>query len=1513
MTQAGGSAAINGFLYQMLHHIDLTAMVHWTEYQSGKWLVILEPKNGGDALTETHSFRCVEQYKTKTRGTWSVGELTNVLKDLRRAVQCPHGKNAQYRFVTSGRRGKLDPFDEFLRRVRSTRTADELDDTIERKFSNKLAMSDRKFFDHIELNTRSGHTPPMPEQLADLIHLLSHFDMEFDVTAERVARRIDKELRRYVPHLGSESSIRNQLVGALMERLGSGEATLDIEEIKTLFKDVGLVPDRMHKLARLRRTMNSITAERLNRVNYDPLLDVRPKPEWHSDKHVLLISGKSGSGKSWQLGSLMHSLHQQEKLTTLVNVIEGTGESLLDKAARDIWQRGLGETTDHTLIAVSNHLKDLRYSDRELALAFDDVRDPTVARRLISEDWSTLGMRLVLTVPEVVAQSLHNELDVQRLPVTDFSIHELQDAFARASYNWEELPNDLQKILRKPILAGIFFRLEHLSFRESPHSEYEIFEQFWLRIADKGHPHDTGIIMELAKHVINSKSYPVPRNQWSDLGLDSKALERLQTAGWLQHDDGDVGFAHDRLLNWAVAKSLAHSHALGRLSISELTESLTKTVAGSVVSEPTRLGYVPMDAIWLLSRNDTKDSDLAELVEHLDESKEFGSYGETLYAQLLPTLGLHAVPMLVRRLQNITSENERDYRVKLIGLGFSALARQGEVPIENVIDSLLKSDSTGCQNAALTVLEKMPIRASLDRIWELLQHRRALLDTQKGSISNDDYSVAFDALRNEIRQNPDWLRHRLTNWTGSDDSLPTLAHQLNALDHPDAADIWNESKTMLMEQMPRNKLRGLLMCIARFKDAEYLDFVQECLTEREDSADSAAFYTLTVIDPVKAVERLADVRAVGRFFYRNRWSSMLLHAQANMTRQRVLEFAEADKLSFVDIYDVFGVRPNQIDKPILQFLLRTLERELRDSPESALAESPNWLHLRLEFLNRITRPDLLSVIDTEKDGDLELMITQVACSQLGGGSRLSRDPVFRSARRFLLTIGGRGFETVLQQQIASNNQYERIEALSWVVVCPENDDIRSAVTAASRAISVRDGGAIDSLDRIEFSLVTEALAHCGEDKALVEVIERNGYIDVPSDIAHYRTHFGQMSNQLTASARNVLTASDATEDQILFALTVAGVSGDPSMLDRIHAFLQVSTPSDVVVTRACFALQSLGDTSEAFVECASSLLNREGCEQFALEALASTGEVGCSRIAAWLDSRVPERFGPLETDVIRLLHQNPSTRMAAVDAAVAACRHGEGMLDPPYEIAAESEDTNLRERIFEVAFDSDPLISDHGVRAIEGLAKFDIASAVLAAYQAINRSPLNKRVFSILSSIAPKTAIRSLVDTAVTTKRTVLREWIGRTLRRLEVSEVYDRVVEYLHDGTSEQRRAAAQLARWPTDSRFVETLKITADSDSNIDVRLAAMAAIDARNEELIIRDLLADFRTASPRRKWSFLNSILETGDPYLLSDPVDELGLGSVLSELPQTFTLHANDVLSNKQLEEDQKYTKQDFQE
>ena len=247
-------------------------------------------------------------------------------------------------------------------------------------------------------------------------------------------------------------------------------------EFNKLFQEVGLSPDRLREVARLAETMSRLIKCRLAQLKYREEADIRGIPIWPADKPVLLIAGQSGTGKTWQLGRLLVALVKDRQIGTLVPVPKTT-EAILARAARDVWQDGLGETSEKTLSALTHFYREMAPGAAEpwLTIAIDDVQDVDLARDLVRQGWADWGTRLVLTTPMAVARALEltdgNTVHVHN--VGEFSVDELDAMLKQGGRRWADLPADLKRQLRSPVLAGLFMELPFASVQAAPQSQYE--------------------------------------------------------------------------------------------------------------------------------------------------------------------------------------------------------------------------------------------------------------------------------------------------------------------------------------------------------------------------------------------------------------------------------------------------------------------------------------------------------------------------------------------------------------------------------------------------------------------------------------------------------------------------------------------------------------------------------------------------------------------------------------------------------------------------------------------------------------------------------------------------------------------------------------------------------------------------------------------------------------------------------------------------------------------------------
>lgn len=1503
MTQSGGPAAINGFLYQIIQHLGWIAGIALSkvgpDQEFGDVRLVLEPRTGGDARVETGASYTVEQYKTRKGGTWAMADIKPVLRDLRKSVPAQNPSRACYRFVTDGRPGLLDPLQQFLDRIRSSDGLADLDSTVSRSFGSEFQGTDREFFGHVcEISRSSPGIADSNEN--DLVwHLMSNFEMEFEVSGDAKAQSVEAILRNFAPNLGDEKAIRQQLVGILMDTLSKGEARLGNADIDRMFREADLNPERMRKLGRLSQTLAAVTSRRISHLGYVPDRDVRQPANWPDGKPVLLIAGDSGSGKTWQLAQLLKSHAGSDQPAVLVGAA-AAAEHILARVARDVWQSGLGETSDKTLGGISNFMREWRPGNATpwLIIAVDDVQSVDLARELARQDWEDWGIRLVMTVPRATAQTLQlSDSQTAHIHwVGDFSVDELDLFLSRHGKHWSELPSDLKKLLRKPILAGLFIDLPYTSAKTAPRSEYEIFEGFWRRTSEKGRMGDEGIVLALAGHFQKGGTYPLPRSRWSEIGLGgSDELTRLDASGWLRSTmEGEIAFSHDRLLNWAIAKYLAHQFREKRLSVQSLGDAL----ALEDHNAGQRLGYIMMDVFWLLAEDHHNVEALQQLLVRLEEGRRFGSYGEDAYKGLLPTLGDRAIPLLLARLSTFVTTTDKSYQIGLVGKAFAALAGQQSVDLSDVVAALISSPSPGRQDVAIAILSVAPDRKHLDRLWELHQQRLRSLDANSERSSHADYRAGLAAMKAGVAAEPEWLRQRILTADGHD-IISALGYLLHGLDHPSAKTIWAETKETLFRKMPDDKPRSLLYCVARFADHEKLDFVVAHLKRVEDFANGSALNALSVLDPLAAINRLADVGESERSLVREQWLPNLLNAHPDLTRQRILELANTSPRQRRVIEDIFWDRPDDMDASMLSLILRMLERDLREHIASGAANDPNWLYHPLDFIGRIVSPALIAILQQEAGGDLEQMIVEIAWRRLDSNSDYL-DHIKENARRVLILMGGDGVTKLINRELRSEHFWVRHSGMNWAVMRQDSEIVERLSVIASRRVPRDEDHKPDSEPYREFYQSVSVLAALGADAALVHALWSAEIAQAPVDLADLRAHRGPMPENLTQRASETLQNPASTELDLLLSLLVAWVSDDKDFIPLARAILKAADPNSKVALYACNALQALEDGSDEFVSLAERLIQTEAKTNVAwgLSALLNLRELGLLALERWLRANISS-LEPRNDQVIRALYGHAPTRQLAIDAAVVRCRSDRHLFSGPYDIAAETNNTELRDRILDKAFAEHSFVTTAPLHAIEGLAKYDVARTVQAIELAIGSHPkIERELCLLLVKFAPEQAAEKLVTSVMASKRDGLCSAVGRALRQLDQVSVERALAAHLR-GSMAERKAIAELGGWVQIPSIDDALRSMAGHDESNEVRHAALHSLYQQRQESSLRQHLAAFSTASHDHRWGLITMILETADPYLMTTRDDPLWLGQILSdEVPYAFVDHAETVLRRR---------------
>ena len=301
-----------------------------------------------------------------------------------------------------------------------------------------------------------------------------------------------------------------------------------------------------------------------------------------------------------------------------------------------------------------------------------------------------------------------------------------------------------------------------------------------------------------------------------------------------------------------------------------------------------------------------------------------------------------------------------------------------------------------------------------------------------------------------------------------------------------------------------------------------------------------------------------------------------------------------------------------------------------------------------------------------------------------------------------------------------------------------------------------------------------------------------------------------------------------------------------------------------------------------------------------LKALIGLRDVGVDGLKRWLTNRGEKARVEYRSAVIRALFTMEESRDEAIRAAVQLSKVGHLLLDPVYEIAAESDDLAIREKVLEVAFSTSAVVVNAPLDAIRDLAKFDSDRAAEAIQLGLSNHPkIERQLCRLLVRLEPELAAEKLLGAAISLERDSLIASVGRALRRSAPKPVTDAVLRCL-SGSETERKIGSKVAGWLAISEIIGALEQAADRESSIAVRRAALDALYQHREEEAVRGLYSEFQSEQcTARRWSFFIAILETADPYLLSDPEDVLWLGRLLTDdVPFALERYARETLRRR---------------
>jgi hypothetical protein len=1507
MVNRGGSAAINGFLYQII------GSLHWATYISlksrleGDELVearlILEPQKGGDIQIQGRRRRIVEQWKTGG-STWSVRRVINeIVPDLYLAVLDDDlDDESEYVFVTEGRKGNWQNIDEFLKRITAQPIPPDplqlLDDTRRIAFFANAKHTEREFFLSVADRVRQNKQTKGNSDLLlfrKLWHLLGRLRIRQAVSAERLEREIDQFLLAIVDFRENVGAKRRELVGYLFEMAAIGEEQLDANDI---FKRAGLTATSLADWVNLKRNLNGQLDRILALEGYSASADVRQPCDWSPDSSILMLSGESGQGKTWRLAAFASGAAAGSGIVVWIKAT-GDADKDLQKAANIIWQDTLNHDQPLAIDRIVNRLKAILPGLPEswLTLCIDDVHSGKETNQLLDADWKAWGIRLAVTVPPNIAKAAQNRARdrLHAIQVSDFTTSELRILLKRHGFEWGDVPSDLRGLLKRPLMAKLFIETASPGSGSQPPTEYALLERFWERIQNAhdqiDFPLDLALMRNLASEILKSDAtYPWTADVVRSLNFDDQACRRMETIGWLRRlPDGKFEVPHDRLLNWAVAEALIAQRDARQISSVEVGVQLVECSRPLRTFAGRSLGYVPMDVLWIASESERGLCDeVPEFILALENDQAYGAYPQQLFEQLLPTLGDRFAPSASRIIQ-LTSSREFNPYPELVAASLVSIKGASEAIQELTLD-LLHNEVPAAQNTALRLLAARPSALALNRLWHIhKQHSKALADeTERNRYRS--YELSFSALRTCIHEDPAWLSDRLQNLSIDEPSWE-LAYQLADLDHPLAEVIWRKNKALLFAVVPHHKPRALIRCIRAFRDIGELNRLEDWAQEPEDWANMYAFATLALLDPDRALA-LLDAPDDHTYMSRNWWlPELLLRRPAEIwTKVRSLLRNPAVDSHWVTL--MLQDHANDVDPETLDLLIDDLNEQLARGVDKSKPGAPYHL---TELLAKMYRPDLLDRFERRAGSEVETRLCELARSCITDEWSPGID-FSHNSRLILLKIGDTGITRLVNAGLATADCRTRRFFLKLCLYRPDEN--------TEQYLNMILMQQVENTQNLELELAAYALTHLRHDGPVIDAIL--GGTIWPSDrLLELRQERTPISvRDMTAVASNLDATDETVRTRAVLAVTFLG---NKECLPKVQQMLAQVTPGSQFTSAIYLALRVLKDKSAETVEMIGRHLDGGGNREVIINLLFEIDtEHALAKILSYLSEIPSGQFGEWELRVTAHMAARQSQRAAAISMLKTRLREVPKQ-DWPIEcieLLGELNVDDLADTLWDEAFKplESGVVDGRFEAAVIALSALDANSAFQAAQQVFMNAKYGRDSLpSLLMKLDPPRAVPVLCQRAIEESKTIVRWAIGRSLRRSsEKALTREHIRNLLTSQEQTARSAGAELAAW-LDDDFDGLLVQKAHEDLHEDVRKNAANALRAQRNRSDVLKLMKRFQSANEPQRWNLLEAILQLADSILLRSVDDPIWLGQILRDSSWAFAHYAHDRIE-KRIEE-----------
>jgi len=1485
----GGQLCVRGILHQMLRGLahGMSLVIKRGIFDGSALnsvMLILEPAAGGDHQAVVGNRRIVEQVKIRTNGKpWTAGDIAEeVLPDLLLAVDLD-APETLFRFSTDGALNCPDLI-ELSNRLAGRAVPDDvlaaLDHSDKRAFRYGAWMSERDYF--LRLAKRAGCT-----DLARLWSVFAAFEIEGDLVDASLVDDIDAFLGDLVDAHEQVEAKRDQLIGTMMRLARDGAAVM----IDGLLAGAGMPIERTLHYARLPDFTHEALCFQLGLIGYDPVHDVR-RPPLIEPLSLSLIAGDSGYGKSWRMAGELRRRDDNGELTVWVSNAT-TMAAVRDKVLEVVWHTSFD--ADQKMPGLKRRLGH-RYVDGHgawLTVGVDDVQNRALVEEMRAANWGAYGVRLLATVPTELA----NSMAAKPMPpdvhaVGKFTRPELRRFLQSHDKDLRGLPDDVLELLQTPIFAELHRLTDTLDW--APTNEYALIDRYWRHatyhardMAD--HQDDPVALAKLARTVLTPEGrYPWPPAVATHAGLHQDARKRLVEAGILRQSDAGSQLIHDRVLNWAVARSLAEDLSAGAIDSDGAVAALIaigqpETLTTGIGS---RLGYVLLDFLWLAARM-VDGTTNATIISKLIDDPEHRINAGNLIEEHLTGLGSRMLPALT--VLATTPDGNRGpiaaHAAKAIGAIGVAEAGAADA---TVIDLIAETTDDRAMKAGLAAAAIVPVPRALERLWAIHVVRR----TASNGAPDDDIDqrvklhrrreASRDALTTAIVASPDFIEAQLAR---SSDALAAeiLLDALLKVDHAVGRGIWGRTKTAFLSRIPAGSLL-VADAIGRFGDADEVERLEAPADPHDWTEPHRRFNALIRIAPERASDHLSavefDVASRG-------WFSLprLIRNGASSVRTVLRDRQKGGWEGMADLADLYQRHPLLIDAESFVAIIAAFEARLAEVEGKPWEVRREWS--LLGFLANTTRPDLLAILETHRGSEFERLL----CDRAIGDDRraaLCADHNADHCERLLLAIGGEGYGRFVAAALAGPSTSSRIDGDKAAAKLPAGSTFAGGL---EKAVDDHDRDPRENYD------LMVALAVHRLDAASYKLVKATS--SAFDDAIDIRKRKGPWPASIDAEVRLDLTSDDGeTRIGAICALAMAPPSDATDLLSETLARCPDDDPSALTVVRMASHLEVYHPAMLNQLTRMAELPDEKSRDEVVPYLAEHGDEQARTVVTAMLNANL---VGPTSRATLRaayaLTTRDPRNPVATAKL-LPFIERSYGMY-PVGLIARRLHEGGALadDAVVDIGYTAKRLSAADVYLLVERIARTDPEEAFAISERRFDEAPSAGSARQLLD-LGGAQAIDHLLAAYARVPAHEVRWIIARALRRhADRALMLARLGDLAKSDVTGERVTAAELLGWLPGPQPARMLAELAD-DEHPDVSDAAIDAEQRAVAERYARELIAAIPLADHHGKWSRLWGLTDILDPFLLEMDNDGLAIGPVLDGMDEIFAIWVEKALVDR---------------